>query len=394
MSRAAEQAHPPLHVRGVVLGPSGFAAQGREWLALLDDLGLAPSLHGARLGGLDGGEGAAMSARIAACASRPPQTGRVTVHHVLPPGFEPDGGAVADVVLTVFETRGLPPGWAERLNRAAAVVVPAPPIAEAFVRGGVDAGRVHAIAPPVELGPYRSDVAPWRGLPPRRRGVQRMLSVFDWSARKGMDVLLPAFARACGYDDAELVLKLAPQPGLDVAAVRDLCRRVVRQHAPATPPVVHVVADLMTDEQLPGLYAACDALVLPSRGEGWGRPVHEAMAMGLPVVATQAGALATLLPSAELGYPVRADIAPVSADAALQAPVFAGQEWWEPDVRDLEEQLARCVRDPEAARAKGRRARSRIRALCDRDQIAAAFCRVLDAVSACAGSAPAPDVCA
>ena len=35
-----------------------------------------------------------------------------------------------------------------------------------------------------------------------------------------------------------------------------------------------------------GLYAASDAFVLPSRGEGWGLPVMEAMAMAKPVLVT------------------------------------------------------------------------------------------------------------
>lgn len=37
---------------------------------------------------------------------------------------------------------------------------------------------------------------------------------------------------------------------------------------------------------LPALYLAADAFVLPSRGEGWGRPHTEAMAMELPIIAT------------------------------------------------------------------------------------------------------------
>jgi hypothetical protein len=34
------------------------------------------------------------------------------------------------------------------------------------------------------------------------------------------------------------------------------------------------------DADMPSVYAAADALVLPSRGEGWGRPHVEAMSMG------------------------------------------------------------------------------------------------------------------
>jgi glycosyltransferase involved in cell wall biosynthesis len=34
------------------------------------------------------------------------------------------------------------------------------------------------------------------------------------------------------------------------------------------------------------MFVRADAFVLPTRGEGWGRPIVEAMSMGLPVIAT------------------------------------------------------------------------------------------------------------
>ena len=37
---------------------------------------------------------------------------------------------------------------------------------------------------------------------------------------------------------------------------------------------------------MPSLYKSADCFVLPSRGEGWGRPQVEAMAMGLPLIGT------------------------------------------------------------------------------------------------------------
>lgn len=49
---------------------------------------------------------------------------------------------------------------------------------------------------------------------------------------------------------------------------------------------VHILATHLSERDLPRLYKAADAFVLPSRGEGWGRPITEAMAMAMPVVLT------------------------------------------------------------------------------------------------------------
>src|SRR5439155_6005940 len=46
----------------------------------------------------------------------------------------------------------------------------------------------------------------------------------------------------------------------------------------------------LTDADLAGLYAACDCLAHPYRGEGFALPVAEAMACGLPVIVTGMGA--------------------------------------------------------------------------------------------------------
>src|SRR5205085_6693656 len=46
----------------------------------------------------------------------------------------------------------------------------------------------------------------------------------------------------------------------------------------------------LSAEELAGLYAACDCLAQPYRGEGFGLPIAEAMACGLPVIVTGLGA--------------------------------------------------------------------------------------------------------
>src|SRR5204862_7440612 len=58
---------------------------------------------------------------------------------------------------------------------------------------------------------------------------------------------------------------------------------------PDNPEVVYLDCPL-GDEEVPALYRACDCLVAPYRGEGFGLPICEAMSCGLPVIVTAYGA--------------------------------------------------------------------------------------------------------
>ncbi|KAJ3226554.1 hypothetical protein HDU81_007245 [Chytriomyces hyalinus] len=66
---------------------------------------------------------------------------------------------------------------------------------------------------------------------------------------------------------------------------------------------IKVTTQLREWEELPAMYKVADAFVSSSHGEGWGLPVHEAMAMELPVIASATtGHLAFL--NAQNSWPV------------------------------------------------------------------------------------------
>ncbi len=56
------------------------------------------------------------------------------------------------------------------------------------------------------------------------------------------------------------------------------------------------------DEDLPKYYTACDVFALPSRMEGWGLSIMEAMATGKPVVATKVGGIPELVDDKVNGF--------------------------------------------------------------------------------------------
>jgi glycosyltransferase involved in cell wall biosynthesis len=85
----------------------------------------------------------------------------------------------------------------------------------------------------------------------------------------------------------------------------------------AAAPCLELSTQQLGTHALARLYRAADAFVLPTRGEGWGRPLLEAMVMGVPVIATNwSGHTEFMRPYAPQGLvPVTAFVAP--RDAAL-----------------------------------------------------------------------------
>lgn len=73
-----------------------------------------------------------------------------------------------------------------------------------------------------------------------------------------------------------------------------------------------------THEELPRILAVCDIFIRPSRSEGMGNSFIEAMAAGLPVIATQEGGISDFLFDAERDSPVPPTGWAVDADAPEQ----------------------------------------------------------------------------
>lgn len=169
---------------------------------------------------------------------------------------------------------------AERAAReAATIVTPTEAVAERVRKLLEPRGPVLAVPPGVAVVPVPDDAEQRR----ERHGVRGPYVLFVGTAepRKGLDVLVAALAQA-SLKDFELVV-IGPRGWGDVD-VADLSA------AAGVGERVHVTGRV-DDDDLAALYAGARVLAMPSRAEGFGFPVVEAMAHGLPVVVSADPAL-------------------------------------------------------------------------------------------------------
>jgi len=143
--------------------------------------------------------------------------------------------------------------------------------------------------------------------PGSRDGTLALLAVGAVVRRKGYDVLVAALA---GLRDLSWRLTIAGDLTRDPATARELDADIRGRGLGDRIALVGAVQDRRLDE----LYGGADIFVLPSRHEGYGMAFSEAIAHGLPVVGTTAGAIPETVPS-EAGVLVPPD----DSDALAQA---------------------------------------------------------------------------
>jgi glycosyltransferase involved in cell wall biosynthesis len=179
-------------------------------------------------------------------------------------------------------------------------------------------------------------------------GIVRLLAVGAVVQRKGFDVLVAALATLL---DLPWRLTIAGDRGRDPDATAQLDADITRCNLSDRIAVLGAVSP----ERLAELYAGADLFTLASRFEGYGMAFSEALAHGLPVIGTTAGAIPqTVAPGAGI----------------LVAP---------DDAAALAVALRRAIENPAERRRMAAAARAASQALPSWQDSAKVFARALEA---------------
>ena len=187
----------------------------------------------------------------------------------------------------------------EALARVSGLIVTSAYTAERIAAGGGELDRIRVVVP-------GTDPAPAAKGPPAGDPVM-FLCVGSLVPRKGQDILVRALARE---QERQWRCVLAGSTARD----REFFRRVRRLVDDEGLGDRIEFAGECTGEEISGLYDRASVFVLPSRFEGYGMALTEALARGLPVISTIAGAIPHTVPG-DAGILVPAGDTEALADA-------------------------------------------------------------------------------
>jgi glycosyltransferase involved in cell wall biosynthesis len=147
-------------------------------------------------------------------------------------------------------------------------------------------------------------------------GTRVLLAVARQEPQKGLDVLLRALPRVL-VANPDTVLLIAGRKGRASRELSGLASRI------STPDAVRLLG---SRDDVPDLLCAADVFVLPSRREGLPGSVLEAMALGVPIVASDLPTVREAVPGDDYAYLVPPDDPGQLADAlgsVIASPMVA-----------------------------------------------------------------------
>lgn len=269
----------------------------------------------------------------------------IFIQHLTPENFYIDPRAKYHIAYTPFETDGAPAPWLLPLRGMDEIWVPSEHNKKAYIKAGIKANKIRVVPHGVDVKKYNPNIDPLI----YDRGEFNIGSIFDWTERKNPVALIRAYYNA--FDKGEDV-------SLTIRTFWRFPVEKTREHISAEInaikagygtrkefPKINLWFDTMEEAIMPNFYRSFDCFALPSRGEGFGLPLIEAMACGVPTIGPIWGGNTEFMTD-ENSYLIAGNVIPITNQQFLRLqPQYSGQSWFDIDEVSLSLAMRRVYDD-------------------------------------------------
>jgi glycosyltransferase involved in cell wall biosynthesis len=262
-----------------------------------------------------------------------------------PPSFAPVRHGSKTICYTVWETSRVPARFIENLHRFDEVWIPTDWGASIFKAAGIPSTKIRVVPEGVDCSLFCPALAQ------KQRATYQFLYVGKWEERKGTADLVKAFTLEFKPTEPVVLLMHFGHDEIHNRSVRDLLKEELAKSSNPDPRIS--ISTRLPAADLVRLIQCSDAFVLPTKAEGWGLPILEAMACALPCIVTNYGGHLTFA-NAHNSYLIDIEkMCPVADRHFFPSHLEWGQ-WAQPDIAHLRHLMRHVFENQEEARQKGR----------------------------------------
>ncbi len=178
-----------------------------------------------------------------------------------------------------WEESRIPQQWVHEFNKLEAVLAPSSFVKKVMIDSGVKT-QIFVVLNGLNHGLLKINPKKPRNITTKKK--YKFLNISSGFPRKGIDVLLDAFCEEfTANDDVCLIVKTFPNIHNNISELITNAKTIKCN----CPEIIQIDRDLEENE-IAWLYKNSDCLAYPTRGEGFGLPIAEAMLFKIPVIAT------------------------------------------------------------------------------------------------------------
>jgi glycosyltransferase involved in cell wall biosynthesis len=249
-------------------GISGFATHTREFAKALDKAGIDVSIETQKVFQND--------EKIHELMWKKPNRDGINIFIDLPYSWRKIGKTVG---FGVFEGSKIHTSWKRYCKMADHIIVPSNHVKDAFKAGGFES---HVIPEGVDRAVFNEHIQ-------KENNIFTFLFNKGWSQykndRSGLDLALRAFTEEFGDENVRFIVKINPAYGN--LNYPEMIKSLNLKGNASTKIMVN--SDNVSTQQMAEMYRNSDVLVCPTKAEGFGLNILEAMSCGTPAIVTNYG---------------------------------------------------------------------------------------------------------